>query len=50
MTKNNVIEVQFREETEADHMTGDCGDYFRTDAMQDEFRRRYTAAMERLAR
>lgn len=50
MTTSNVIEVQFRDETEADRMTGDAGDRFRTDRAQDEFRRRYNTAMEKLER
>jgi hypothetical protein len=49
-TKSNVIEVQFREETEADRMTGGMGDRFRTDRAQDEFRARFNAAQARLAR
>lgn len=49
MTKSNVIEVQFREETEADRMKGDRGDYFRTDAMQDVFRARWNVAQAKLA-
>ena len=50
MTKSNVIEVQFRKETEADRMTGGKGDRFRTDAAQDVFRARWNAAQARLAR
>jgi hypothetical protein len=46
----NVIEVQFRDETEADRMTGGIGDRFRTDAAQDMFRARWNAAQAKLAR
>lgn len=49
MTKSNVIEVQFRTETEADRMTGGVGDVFRTDRAQDVFRARHNAAMAKLA-